>query len=261
MNRQINVQHANLTFVRLLFVDTVSFPVDFCILKFPKLAECDPQAYPKNSLWYPETKWRKDAIGPSKANKWTFSALKKVETWFRKAEDGNPDCHYRNENQKVETEQFEKHGSIVGSDYSDYSQFPPSLPQTETQICISTMAFRSTAKRTPVNPVHLPNPEATPEAPHLDDARNTPTETDPDDAANEFPMPENPSEKEGGDVGNPQADAEENPAQTDAGVVLSHCHYTECFSTWSDPTMGSCHIPLAWSTRFHISSCLTTSLI
>ena len=52
--------------------------------------------------------------------------------------------------------------------------------QTETQICISAVAFRSTAKRPPVNPVHLPDPEATLEDLLPEDAGNTPAETDPE---------------------------------------------------------------------------------
>ena len=99
--------------------------------------------------------------------------------------------------------------------------------QTETQICISAMAFRSTAKCPPVNPVQLPDPEASPEDLLPEDAGKAPAETEPENPLGEFPMPENPDdalsgeEKEGAEVGNYQGGPEEQPAQIDAGLVLS----------------------------------------
>ena len=62
-----------------------------------------------------------DVVAPSKAKKWTFCAKRMVVSTFAKAVDGNPECPYRNGNQKVETHQFEKHTFIVGSDCSDYT--------------------------------------------------------------------------------------------------------------------------------------------
>ena len=72
-------------------------------------------------------KWRKDVVAPS-SQKMELLCQKGVLSTFAKAVDGNLECPYRNGNQKVETRQFLKHTFIVGSDYSDYSQFPPSLP-------------------------------------------------------------------------------------------------------------------------------------
>ena len=85
------------------------------------------------------------------------------------------------------TEKFEKHLSMIGS---DHRQFPPSVPQTETQISIFAMSFSHIPSR---SPAELPSSEAPLEAPKPDSPTNAHDEVQFSQGA-DFPLPPDPNE-------------------------------------------------------------------